>query len=154
MKIEKYFDDQLAHILPEVAEKGELLEKIAELCAPLLPDIENDDLLTALLERERLHSTAQPEGVAFPHALIEKELETCIAIFKYPKGIDFEDQKNTRVDLLFVLIGSKTAAWEHFRILARLGRLCHIPSFVAKLRQAKEAQQLLEIIKEEDRLHV
>ena len=59
---------------------------------------------SALVDRERLGSTAFPCGIAIPHASLESVYEPSIAFISLENGIHFSHTKNESTDLFCALI--------------------------------------------------
>ena len=121
------------------------------------PDTEVDSCLVkdgALLLRESKGATATPEGVALPHAMMEKMSRSFVAAMRLKGKVDFHSERCGPCDLVFVLVGPRNTAWEHVRILARIARVCSAPGALANLRKAKSAGDLYERLMKEDARHV
>ena len=63
----------------------------------------DSEFLNAVLERERLGSTAIGKGVAVPHARTHHIKKITIAIARLQDGIEFGSGDGSRVDLIFLL---------------------------------------------------
>lgn len=95
----------------------------------LVPELRNEQaqeetFLTALLERERMHTTAIGEGVAFPHTRnpLATLLKRPILIFgRHRKGVPFGALDTKPVQLLFLLASPNLT--DHLTMLARLSRV-------------------------------
>lgn len=154
MKIEPFTDERFVKIFDDVDSKDQLLSCCAEMfSSPNLP-VAQEELLRAFQERERLQPTVEKQGVAFPHALVDTTIPSQVGIVKLHKALLFDEERKISADLFFILVGSKGAAWEHFRILARLGRLSHLRLFIDKMRQASSEAELLSTLRDEDTQHV
>jgi mannitol/fructose-specific phosphotransferase system IIA component (Ntr-type) len=107
-----------------------------------------EDLITALVERENLSSTAIGHGIALPHAktdVIEK-LSACVGISK--SGIDFKS--GDPVKLVFLIAGPNEAVEEHVQLLAVISRLCTDGSFRKRLSEAGSSAEAYQLIKEKE----
>lgn len=139
-------------IIPELKsrDKSSVIQELAQAVHRAHPDIEVDQLVTILLEREKLGSTGIGSGVAIPHGKLA-ELETLVAAFgRSPGGVDFDSQDGEPTHLFFVLVAPQNSAGLHLKALAKLSRLLKNSGFREKLLQATDSQSLYEIIREED----
>lgn len=125
MKLRDILDDRA--IIPEIIsiDKKGVLSEFADLAFDMVSDVpvEREEILSILLNREKLGSTAVGHGVAIPHGKIPG-LNKIIALFgRSRKGVDFQahDQKPTH--LFFVLLAPETAIGNYLHALARLSRL-------------------------------
>ncbi|MBI1367804.1 MAG: hypothetical protein GC162_04030 [Planctomycetes bacterium] len=155
MKLTQYIRDNLAWVIDgEGQSRDELLHALSERVHAASSGIATETLYKALLEREGKGSTATPEGVALPHAMLDGITENFVAVALVRGGVDFQSPRVKSVDLVFMLIGPANQAWEHIRILARLARICHDPSGLARLRDAEDGADLYERLTAEDGRHV
>lgn len=128
------------------ASKKELLELLSDLLADHISGIDKKAVLSNLLSRERLGSTALGHGVAIPHSRIEG-LEYAIAAFiQLNEGVDFAAKDHEPVDLCFALLVPEDATEEHLEILATIAKQLNDSSLREQLRAANDEQQLYQLI--------
>ncbi|HEY6928605.1 MAG TPA: PTS sugar transporter subunit IIA, partial [Thermoanaerobaculia bacterium] len=110
-------------------------------------------LLTSILEREDLCSTALHPDVAFPHP---RDPERCplgadqIVIVRSSQPVDFREIHGYQPRIAFVLLArtvSLQLVWE-----ARLSHLLHREDFVQRLLSAGSPRELLEAFAPEDKI--
>lgn len=114
--------EAILHDLHHHDKKG-ILGEFAELASSLAPQLDKEQVLEILLNREQLGSTAVGNGVAIPHGKVPG-LDRIIAIFgRSTKGLDFQSHDEKLTHLFFVLLAPETAIGNHLQALARLSRL-------------------------------
>ena len=112
-----------------------------------------EDLLAALLNRERLGSTGVGEGVAIPHAKIPG-LRNLVACFgRIPNGVPFDAIDYQPVKLIFVLLVPENSAGAHLKALARVSRLLKNAEFRSSLLRLPTQAALYHAFVEEDDRH-
>ena len=113
-----------------------LFQTIAqELVDPTREDGEEavDEIYDALVERERLGSTALGDGVAIPHC--RTDCKTIAgAFYTLEQPIDYEAPDQRPVDLVFVLLVPRHEQTAHIAALQRLAQLFSDPSNLDDLR--------------------
>jgi PTS system nitrogen regulatory IIA component len=130
----------------EAASKKRVLEQLGQRLAESVPDLTQDLVFDALLERERLGSTGLGKGIALPHArMAQVELATG-AFVKLPRGVDFDAIDGEPVDLAFAMLVPQEATDEHLQLLSTLARMFSDSAFCAKLRLADTDQALFQLI--------
>ncbi len=137
-------------IIPDVIadSKKQILEKLALIAAPKT-GIDQNVILDALTERERLGTTGVGHGVALPHTrLIGLDKIFCAFIKTNP--VDFESVDGKMVDLVFVLLVPEEAGADHLKALSRLSRLLRDDEIALQLRKATSADALYNIIVQND----
>lgn len=150
MKISELINDRL--IIPKFTGKSkkQVLEELAKHLALNKKNIDPDELLRVLIEREKLGSTGIGDGVAIPHGKLNG-LENIILVFgKSNEGIDFDSIDGKPVNLIFLLVAPSNSAGVHLKALARLSRLLKDKNFRQELLDASDAQSLYNIIANED----
>ena len=136
----------------QVGSRKRLFQAIAkELVDPALAEDEEaiDQIYDALVERERLGSTALGAGVAIPHCRTDRQ-EIFGAFYTLTQPVDFEAPDNLPVDLVFVLLVPRDEKKAHILALQRLAGLFSNPSNLALLRQASSDEALHALLLEID----
>ena len=112
-----------------------------------------EDVLGALVTRERLGSTGVGEGVAIPHAKIPG-LRALVACFgRAPQGVPFDAIDYQPVRLIFVLLVPENSAGAHLKALARISRLLKNPDFRERLLHLPDRDALYQAFVQEDDKH-
>jgi len=134
----------------EQREKNAVLEELAGWLAANHTHLDPKRVLSVLMERERISTTAIGEGVAIPHGKLPG-LERIFGVFaRSAEGVDFSSLDGAPTHLFFVLIAPEGAAADHLKALARISRLLKDESFRRRLMAAKSNQELFTLIAEED----
>jgi len=129
--------------------KKGVLEIISKLIAKNFIDIEYKEILSCLINREKLGSTAIGHGVALPHGRLENITNPIGAFIHLEKAIDFEANDNQPVDLFFVLLVPQTTEKEtqqYLEILAEVAEKFRIKEFRQQLRTAKDIKLIYKLI--------
>ena len=130
----------------EAASKKRVLEQLGMRLAQTVPDLTQDSVFDALLQRERLGSTGLGKGIALPHARMPQIAEAVGAFIQIPKGVDFDAVDNQPVDLAFAMLVPENATDEHLKLLAQLARMFSSTDFCNSLRSATTAEEILALI--------
>ena len=77
----------------------------------------------ALQLREELGSTGVGGGVAIPHAYLADATTHRLSLLIVPTGVEFDSIDGEPSRILMGLVGPKSAAADHLRVLARLSRM-------------------------------
>jgi len=147
MKLSDLYHGDNIRIGLEPADKETLLQAIvADLDAKgFIKD--RDQVVTDVLEREKVMSTGIGDGVAIPHAYTDG-VERLVAGFYRTEGeVDFEALDENRVDLFFIILGPKESRRDHIKVLAKISRLLNHGDFREDLRSAADAEAVLNVFK-------
>jgi PTS system nitrogen regulatory IIA component len=130
--------------------KAEGLRELAEHLAAHYPQIEVERLVTVLLDRERLGTTAIGEGIAIPHGKLPG-LKGVVAVFgRSLAGIDCHSLDGAPTKLFFLLVAPEDSAGIHLKALARVSRLLKDKAFRDRLLRSVSQADLYRAICEED----
>lgn len=126
--------------------KKSALELVSKLAASHINLLKPREVLSTLINREKLGSTAVGHGVALPHARmpgIEKPIGVLIQLHK---PIDFDAPDDQPVDLIFGLLIPEVSTEEHLNTLAMLAEQFGAEPFREALRHAKSNDELYDIV--------
>ncbi len=110
---------------------------------------DGDAMAEAVKSREELHSTALDNGVALLHPRRPLPTilgESFIALGILPRGIPFGGGFDNLTDVFFLICSTDDRI--HLRALARLSRILSTPGFLDKLREASDAAEVRDLIRD------
>jgi fructose-specific phosphotransferase system IIA component len=110
----------------------------------------SDEVVDALLQREKLGSTGIGQGVAIPHCRCDAVKEHIAMLGISHPGIDFATLDGKPVNLVFLLLCPADANGQHLQIMARVSRLFKDRSFRQSLLEAKSSADVAAIINKAD----
>ncbi|MFC3033004.1 PTS IIA-like nitrogen regulatory protein PtsN [Pseudoalteromonas fenneropenaei] len=126
--------------------KKRILEYISELAHQQLPDLDQHDILDALLAREKLGSTGIGKGVALPHGRMAAVDKVLVMVLVNQEAIDYDAIDNRPVDIFVALIVPEGDNQTHLQTLAAIADKLRDKEFCRMLRQAQSDEQLFEIL--------
>lgn len=106
-----------------------------------------EQIVRAILERERLAPTYLGRGLALPHARL-KDLDRPVLLFaRSEAGIPLQGQKD-RAFLLFILLTPAGQPRVHQKLQARIANLLEASDYVVeRLREAETGQEIIDVIR-------
>lgn len=120
--------------------KRDALSRLAGHAAERL-DLDQSNLLDALMDREQLGTTAIGRGIAIPHAKVDiGQMWGMLARLSQP--VDFDALDDQPVDLMFLLLAPAEATAEHLKALSRIARFVRSEETQRALRGASDAASL------------
>ncbi len=131
--------------------KEEAITKLVETLRddPKVKDLE--EIKNSVLEREKILSTGVGNGFAIPHAKTNAVDGFLLAVAKLAEPIDFNSHDGQPVKLIFLLVGKENMVSEHIKMLSRISRLINNDEFREKIYNASSADELFELLREEER---
>ena len=149
MKILDILDEKAILVDLKSADKKGVLDELVDPIASIA-GLDHDELVGVLMDRERLGSTGIGGGIGIPHGKV-KELESLVLGFGLSrKGVDFESMDNRPTHIFFLLITPENSMGIHLKLLARISKILKNDPFKEKLMNAKDREEVIQIIQEED----
>jgi PTS system nitrogen regulatory IIA component len=133
--------------------KKEALRELAEAVVAVVPDLETNQLIETLMEREKLGTTAMGDGIAIPHARLDHIDRIMVTFGKSRVGVDFESVDGELTRLFFLLIAPKKEGSAHLLALARLSRVLSHEEFRQRLLEIEDVDELLRALEQEESKH-
>ncbi len=128
------------------ATKKSTLELTSKILADQNTQLSYHEILTKLLERERLGSTSIGYGVAIPHARMHALKAPVASLLHLNTPIDFDNATDQPVDLIFGFIVPEERVEEHLHLISTLATLFSEETFRDSLRKAETDQELYAIL--------
>jgi PTS system fructose-specific IIA component/PTS system nitrogen regulatory IIA component len=111
---------------------------------------EYESIIKAILKREELGSTGIGRGVAVPHTKHPSVDRLVGAVAVSAEGVDFNSLDGEKVHLFFMLVSPPDRPGDHLRALENVSRQLRDESFCKFLKQAKNAEEILQLLDEAD----
>jgi PTS system nitrogen regulatory IIA component len=127
-----------------VGSKKRLLEYVSELLAKSSPELSQNEIFNALINREKLGSTGLGNGVAIPHGRIASLERPVCAFIKLASPMDFDATDGQPVDLIFTLLVPEDSTEEHLQVLSTIAEIFSNAGISMALRQCETDSCLLE----------
>jgi mannitol/fructose-specific phosphotransferase system IIA component (Ntr-type) len=127
------------------------VQALDELCDVLAKQkfIANKKLiLTRLIDRERLETTAIGDHVALPHARVDTGGEVAVAVGRSEKGIEFDSVDNKKVHLVILVVWNPSIPGLFNHLFAGLAKFLRRSDFRHRAFQAKDKADLYKVLSE------
>ena len=135
--------------------KGESKEDIIAELVNSLPVgdaiTDRDQVLQAVLDREKIMSTGIGDGIAIPHGKSAAVTELVAAMGTQRRGVDFDALDGEPAFVFFLLVSPANVSGPHIKALARISRLLKNDEFKKKLIEANSAEEIIATIEAAER---
>ena len=150
MRITELMDKDL--IIAELYSKTKkgVLKELVDCITKKEVEIDSNDLLRVLLEREELGSTGIGDGIAIPHGKVKNIENLMVSFGRSLGGVDFQSMDGKPTHIIFLLIAPENSAGIHLKALARLSRLLKDSRFRKNIMEADSSQEIYDLIAQED----
>lgn len=149
LRLEEFAAPELVALDLVPRDKQDVLQKLVDLLLQSGRVRDAAGLMGELLKREQVMSTGIGGGIAIPHALTN-DIESLALVFGRTRTpMDFQALDSEPVDLIFMLVGPKTASSVYVKLLARVSRLLQSEAFKERLRSATLPAEVIEAFRTE-----
>jgi len=138
----KYLDKGKILMNLEPGDKVATLKKLLSVSE----EKDNKEILTKILDRERIMSTALGDGIALPRVILDNKPITEILIGLSPQGVEFDSLDHKPVKIIILIIFSKRD--DYASILAQSLRLLTDESLREDLLETHDQDKIIALIKE------
>jgi fructose-specific phosphotransferase system IIA component len=104
-----------------------------------------DDVLNAVLTRERTQSTGTGDGIAIPHGKSNAVKELVMAIGIADEPIEFDSIDDKPVKILLLLVSPTNQTGLHIQALAGISKLLMNKEFKKKLENAASSKEVYDL---------
>ena len=111
----------------------------------------SEDVLHAVLERERQFPTGIGYGVAVPHGKTPALANLIVVAGTTPTPVPYETVDGEPVRLFFMLAGPESQAGAHVKALSRISRLVRREPIRARLLAARSAEEFYQVLVDADK---
>ncbi len=101
--------------------------------------IDEQEVITKLIEREEMSSTGFEVGIAIPHAKIEGLIKPIVTVVK-TNDLDWPSMDGNPTNLILNILVPINGGDDHLQILGALTRKLIDPSFVSKLKASTDSE--------------
>ena len=115
-----------------------------------LKDDEQENIVEAILKREKLGSTGIGRGIAVPHTKHASVDQPVGTVGVSVNGVDFESLDGEKVQLFFMLISPPDRPGDHLKALENISKQLQDATFCRFLKQSKTADDIQQVLEEAD----
>ena len=134
--------------------KGESKEEVINELLDLFKNdsrvIDISKVKKAVIEREKIMTTAIGKLIAIPHAKSDAVMEMIAAFGKFVQPFDFDSLDNKPVYLVFLFVSTTNLAADHLKLLSRISKMMDNDEFRKNLLTASSAEEIFELFQEEE----
>jgi PTS system fructose-specific IIC component len=127
------------------ADKAAVIRRLAEMVAAAGRATDAEALLADVLAREAQAPTGLPGGIAIPHCRSAAVTEASLAFARLDPKVDF-GAPDGPADLAFLIAAPAHGDADHLTLLTALARALVRPDFVASLRAATTAEEIVQLV--------
>ncbi len=129
-----------------VVEKEDAFRRLLHECCRLAPEIDENEAMRCLLEREQQGSTFIGEEIAIPHARLELLNKPLVAIGISKVGIYDPNSSNT-ARIMFLVLSPLADPNSHVKLLGIISKTASDSQWKSRVLRAADKKELLKILR-------
>ena len=150
MRLSEILKPQNIRVPLQATAKTQAIGELVQLLAANGELADSQKVLDAVMEREATRTTGIGNGLAIPHGKTSGVDHLVMAIGKAGQPIDFQAIDGRPVTWVWLLASPPDKTGPHIHALARISKLMTIDKFRLGLAAATDAQQLYDVIIQQD----
>lgn len=107
-----------------------------------------EQILTVVMNRERMMTTSLENGIAVPHGKTDIVDKVLVAVGIKKSGIDFNSADGQASNIIILMVSPAAVSGPHMRCLAEISRLLTSEKTRLKLVEAKDVGTIYKIMTE------
>lgn len=127
----------------ECHSKKRVFEVISEIAVQQSPELDQVEILSSLLSREKMGSTGIGNGIAIPHGRIKGLSNMIAVIVTSNQAIDFDAIDSLPVDIFFAILVPDEQTDKHLQALSGIARKLSNKDTVKAIRKAENKNQII-----------
>ncbi|AWB68653.1 PTS IIA-like nitrogen-regulatory protein PtsN [Saccharobesus litoralis] len=147
MEIEQLITPDCVFCAVPAKSKKRILQVISQYAAKQLgqTEIQEQDILDALLAREKLGSTGIGQGIALPHGRLNCNKSLALLLTS-DEAIDYDAIDNAPVKVFFALLAPESECQDHLKSLALIAEKLSDKTVLKSVKNAITNQELYQAI--------
>jgi len=148
MKLGEYLEKDL--VLPALTSdsKSGVLMELMSAVGKANPEMDTDQAVRVLLDRERLGTTGIGDSIAIPHGKLENLEKVIVVVGRSPEGVDFQALDHKPCSIFFLVLAPEQVAGMHLRLLAQISRVLKDEAFRKRFMDAVDRDELWALLQD------
>ncbi len=146
MRLDEYLDSELLITELSASTKEGVLEELVGMACARYSNLDAENILQVLHDRESLGSTGIGGGIAIPHAKILGLEKMLLVVARSTEGVAYEALDARPVHIIFMVLAPESAVGMHLRLLAHVSRLLKEKEFRQAFMQAADNEELFALL--------
>ncbi|MFW5498958.1 MULTISPECIES: PTS sugar transporter subunit IIA [unclassified Maridesulfovibrio] len=137
--------DLVIHEL-QASDKSEVLKEMVSTLKDAGLEVDVENALKVLNDREKLGTTGIGDGIAIPHGKLECLEEIVVVVGRSSEGVDFESLDMQPCKIFFMVLAPEQGAGAHLKVLAQISRQLKDEAFRQAFIETDDKQELLKLL--------
>lgn len=137
--------DLVIHEL-QASDKSEVLKEMVSTLKDAGLEVDVENALKVLNDREKLGTTGIGDGIAIPHGKLECLEEIVVVVGRSSEGVDFESLDMQPCKIFFMVLAPEQGAGADLKVLAQISRQLKDEAFRQAFIETDDKQELLKLL--------
>jgi fructose-specific phosphotransferase system IIA component len=146
MSISEIMNKSLIKLELQAGNKDDVINELASILDENGKLLDKQKYVNAVIEREKVFSTAIGMGIAIPHGKSDGVKEPALAFGRSKTGIDYKAADGSLAHLFFMVAVPEGSNDEHLRLLGQISRKLMHAETREKLLQAETSEDIIKAL--------
>ncbi|RME02324.1 MAG: PTS sugar transporter subunit IIA [Planctomycetota bacterium] len=146
--LEIFQQERICIFPPPPLDKEEMIRRLVEVLKSTQQITEEEEVLQAVLERERCMTTGIGGGLAIPHGKSVFVDSLAAALGVVPEGMDFEAMDQRPVFVVALIVSHPTQPHLHLRVISEISKRFRLPELQQSLIRSQTPSEVFRSLKE------
>jgi CBS domain-containing protein len=146
MKLSRLLEPELIKVNLQATAKSEAIIELLDLVLAKYPDLEREEILNSIFEREEVENTSYGRGFSFPHARTGEVDRMYVAMGISKKGLGDDTMDGEPLRIICLMLTPRNISKFYLQTLSAIAAFARQPDNRTSIFQAETAEQVVEII--------
>ena len=146
MKLSRLLEPELIDVDLRATSKSEAIIELLDLVLAKYPDLEKDEILSSIFEREEVENTSYGRGFSFPHARTGSVDRMYVAMGISKKGLGDDTMDGEPLQIICLMLTPRNISKFYLQTLSAIATFARQPDNRTSVFQAETAEEVVDII--------
>lgn len=146
MKLSRLLEPELIKVNLQAASKSEAIIELLDLVIAKYPDLEREEILNSVFEREEVENTSYGRGFSFPHARTGNVDRMYVAMGISKKGLGDDTLDGEPLRIICLMLTPRNISKFYLQTLSAIATFARQPENRTSIFQAETAEEVVNLI--------
>ncbi len=146
MKLSRLLEPELIKVNLQATAKSDAIIELLDLVIAKYPDLEREEILNSIFEREEVENTSYGRGFSFPHARTGNVDRMYVAMGISKKGLGDDTMDGEPLRIICLMLTPRNISKFYLQTLSALATFARQPENRTSIFQAETAEDVVDLI--------
>ncbi len=146
MRLSRLLEPELIEVNLRATSKSEAIIELLDLVLAKYPDLEREEILSSVFEREEVENTSYGRGFSFPHARTGNVDRMYVAMGISKKGLGDDTMDGEPLRIICLMLTPRNISKFYLQTLSAIATFARQPDNRTSIFQAETAEEVVDLI--------